>query len=184
TLPKLPFQIEDYKAKLEEGYKLVGWSETEGAETAEYELGAKVVLTREKPVVDLYPVYGQMDLFSLKLYVLYLDEKSESGYRISEEIRGEFQCVNYGVDHPEDGYLHQISRTNLYEKAQEYLTLETGYEFVGILDGKVSANPELLDMTKTSMLNYSNEFPVYLVAKKVEEPENPDPEIPENPDPE
>ncbi|MDO4296602.1 MAG: hypothetical protein Q4D90_10655, partial [bacterium] len=171
TLPKLPFQIEDYKAKLEEGYKLVGWSETEGAETAEYGLGAKVVLTREKPVVDLYPVYGQMDLFEITVNVLYLDDSVEGGYKTGEGVVGNFQCINYAVNHPEDGYMHQIRYVNLYQQAQQYVSVEEGYELVGMTTKAASANPEMVDVTSTETIHFSKGNTIYLVAKKVEEPE-------------
>ncbi|MDO4326257.1 MAG: hypothetical protein Q4E24_09550, partial [bacterium] len=170
TLPSRVFQIPGYRDRVEEGYKCIGWSTEEGSDTVEYTFGQKVTLSSEESTLNLYPVYALMDTFSVEVSILYIDESLDNGYAVGDAETIDLQCKNYAMDHPESGSMHQVDRNVLYQDAKEAIrAIRSGYEIVGLSSGNASAEPRLLDMSSSELINCTEGANFYLVAKKAPE---------------
>ena len=162
TLYSRPFQVEDTKTRLEQGYKWIGWSTKENATEAEYTLGQKVTMTAENPELDLYSVYAPLDQAEFNVVVMYKDGETTT---LSKATKASVTCKNWSISHPESGSMHESTVKEVYEAATKAASIKSGYK----LKGMALNDKGELEEINTSRIDFSKNSTFYLVAEKVEE---------------
>ena len=157
-----PFQVEDTKTRLEQGYKWIGWSTKENATEAEYTLGQKVTMTAENPELDLYSVYAPLDQAEFNVVVMYKDGETTT---LSKATKASVTCKNWSISHPESGSMHESTVKEVYEAATKAASIKSGYK----LKGMALNDKGELEEINTSRIDFSKNSTFYLVAEKVEE---------------